>query len=67
MTFFAQADVRSGKIHQCHVSWMNLHKDENGMLIARKDNLAENEYETNLERLFIELAKVNRSIKQAGS
>ncbi|HEY6805678.1 MAG TPA: hypothetical protein VI306_19015 [Pyrinomonadaceae bacterium] len=36
-------------------------------LIARKSNLQETEYETNLERLFIELAKVNRSIKQAGS
>ena len=36
-------------------------------LIARKANMAEAEYEANLERLFIELAKVNRSIKQAGS
>lgn len=36
-------------------------------LIARKGNMAEGEYETTLERLFIELAKVNRSIKQAGS
>jgi len=36
-------------------------------LIARKTNMAEAEYEANLERLFIELAKVNRSIKQAGS
>jgi len=36
-------------------------------LIARKDNLPESEYETQLERLFIELAKVNRSIKQAGT
>jgi hypothetical protein len=36
-------------------------------LIARKDNLPEPEYEATLERLFIELAKVNRSIKQAGS
>jgi len=36
-------------------------------LIARKDNLAENEYEASLEKLFIELAKVNRSIKQSGS
>jgi hypothetical protein len=36
-------------------------------LIARKQSMAENEYEANLERLFIELAKVNRSIKQAGS
>jgi hypothetical protein len=36
-------------------------------LIARKSNLQETEYETNLERLFIELAKVNRSIKQSGS
>jgi hypothetical protein len=36
-------------------------------LIARKGSMAEAEYETTLERLFIELAKVNRSIKQAGS
>lgn len=36
-------------------------------LIARKSNMAEAEYEATLERLFIELAKVNRSIKQAGS
>jgi len=36
-------------------------------LIARKGSMAETEYETTLERLFVELAKVNRSIKQAGS
>ena len=36
-------------------------------LIARKANMPEGEYEATLERLFIELAKVNRSIKQAGS
>src|SRR5689334_19198101 len=36
-------------------------------LIARKANLPEGEYEANLEKLFIELAKVNRSIKQAGT
>ena len=36
-------------------------------LIARKQNMPEPEYEATLERLFIELAKVNRSIKQAGS
>jgi hypothetical protein len=36
-------------------------------LIARKENMPEAEYEATLERLFIELAKVNRSIKQAGS
>ncbi len=36
-------------------------------LIARKQNMLVNEYEATLERLFIELAKVNRSIKQAGS
>lgn len=36
-------------------------------LIARKSSLPEAEYETMLERLFIELSKVNRSIKQAGS
>jgi len=36
-------------------------------LIARKANLPESEYEANLEKLFIELAKVNRTIKQAGT
>jgi len=36
-------------------------------LIARKASLAEAEYEATLERLFIELAKVNRSIKQSGT
>jgi hypothetical protein len=36
-------------------------------LIARKANMPEAEYDATLERLFIELAKVNRSIKQAGS
>ena len=36
-------------------------------LIARKSSMAEAEYEATLERLFVELAKVNRSIKQAGS
>lgn len=36
-------------------------------LIARKRNIPEAEYEATLERLFIELAKVNRSIKQAGT
>ena len=36
-------------------------------LIARKANMPEAEYESALERLFIQLAKVNRSIKQAGS
>jgi hypothetical protein len=36
-------------------------------LIARKGGLAETEYEGMLEKLFIELAKVNRSIKQAGT
>jgi hypothetical protein len=36
-------------------------------LIARKGNIPDAEYETTLERLFIELAKVNRSIKQAGT
>src|SRR4029079_607033 len=36
-------------------------------LIARKGNLAEAEYEASLEKLFIELAKVNRSIKQSGT
>jgi len=36
-------------------------------LIGRKSSMPEDEYEATLEKLFIELAKVNRSIKQAGS
>jgi len=36
-------------------------------LIARKTSLQETEYEASLERLFIELAKINRSIKHAGT
>src|SRR5215213_7946871 len=36
-------------------------------LIARKGNMPEGEYEAALERLFVELAKINRSIKQAGT
>lgn len=36
-------------------------------LIAGKAGMPEAEYEAHLERLFIQLAKVNRSIKQAGS
>jgi hypothetical protein len=36
-------------------------------LIARKGGMAEAEYEGTLEKLFIELAKVNRSIRQAGT
>jgi hypothetical protein len=36
-------------------------------LLARKGSMPESEYEASLERLFIELAKVNRSIKQARS
>ena len=36
-------------------------------LIGQKANLPEAVYETSLEKLFIELAKINRSIKQAGS
>jgi hypothetical protein len=37
---------------------------EIGQLIARKSSMAETDYEQELERLFIELAKVNRAIKQ---
>ena len=37
---------------------------EIGQLIARKRDLPEAEYEARLEKLFIELAKVNRAIKQ---
>lgn len=40
---------------------------EIGQLIARKRDLPEVEYETALEKLFIELAKVNRAIKLGGS
>jgi hypothetical protein len=36
-------------------------------LIAKKSGLQEAEYEATLEKLFIELAKVNRSIKQSGT
>jgi hypothetical protein len=36
-------------------------------VIAKKSSLQEPEYEATLERLFIELAKVNRSIRQAGT
>jgi hypothetical protein len=36
-------------------------------IIARKSSMVESEYEATLERLFIELARINRSIKQAGS
>ena len=36
-------------------------------LIARKSDMPESEYETVLEKLFIELAKVNRAIKLMGS
>ncbi len=40
---------------------------EIGQLIARKKELAEVEYEAQLEKLFIELAKVNRAIKQGAA
>jgi len=36
-------------------------------LIARKQNMPAAEYEASLEKLFIALAKINRSIKQAGT
>jgi len=36
-------------------------------LIARKGSVPETEYEASLEKLFIELAKINRAIKQGGS
>ncbi len=36
-------------------------------LIGRKSSLAEPEYEATLEKLFVELARVNRAIKQGGS
>jgi hypothetical protein len=40
---------------------------EIGQLIGRKRDLPESEYETALEKLFIELAKVNREIKRVGT
>lgn len=40
---------------------------EIGQLISRKSTMQEAEYERELERLFIELAKVNRSIKQGAT
>ena len=36
-------------------------------LIGRKSTMAETDYEKELERLFIELAKVNRAIKQGNN
>jgi hypothetical protein len=56
-----------------NVATARLHKERTRLegeieqLIARKSTMPEAEYEANLERLFIELAKINRSIKQAGS
>jgi hypothetical protein len=40
---------------------------EIAQLIARKSGMPETDYETQLERLFIELAKVNRAIKQGSA
>jgi hypothetical protein len=40
---------------------------EIAQLIGRKSVMPETEYETELERLFVELAKVNRSIKQGAA
>ena len=40
---------------------------EIAQLIARKSGMPEAEYETQLEKLFIELAKVNRAIKQGAA
>ena len=40
---------------------------EIAQLIARKSSLPETEYEKELERLFVELAKVNRTIKQGAA
>ena len=53
-----------------NVATAKLLKDRNRLegeiaqLIARKSSMAEAQYEAELERLFIELAKVNRAIKQ---
>ena len=59
----AAANVATGKLIKERARL----EGEIEQLIARKGNMAEGEYEANLERLFIQLAKVNRSIKQAGS
>jgi hypothetical protein len=40
---------------------------EIAQLIGRKSSLPEADYEKELERLFIELAKVNRAIKQGSN
>ena len=40
---------------------------EIAQLIGRKSVMPEAEYETQLEKLFIELAKVNRAIKQGAA
>jgi hypothetical protein len=42
-------------------------ESEIAQLIARKTTLPETEYEAELEKLFIELAKVNRAIKLSGT
>jgi hypothetical protein len=59
----AAANVATAKLFKERVRL----EGEIEQLIARKGNMPEAEYESTLERLFIELAKVNRSIKQAGS
>ena len=59
----AAANVATGKL----LKERKRLEGEIEQLIARKTNMPETEYEATLERLFIELAKVNRSIKQAGS
>lgn len=35
-----QRDQRAQTIRPCHISWMNLFQDENGMLVAKKGNPA---------------------------
>ena len=68
-----QQSTGSGDEAAANVATAKLLKDrarlegEIEQLIARKGSMQEAEYEATLERLFIELAKVNRSIKQAGS
>jgi hypothetical protein len=59
----AAANAATGKLLKERVRL----EGEIQQLIARKSSVNESEYEAILERLFIELAKVNRSIKQAGS
>jgi hypothetical protein len=56
----AAANVATAKLRSERIRL----EGEIAQLIARKRDLPETEYETALEKLFIELAKTNRAIKQ---